>query len=150
MNQIQLEDCRRIGNLEYIQWEKLKNSSFLITGSTGIIGNNLVNALTYNSRNKGLNIKFFLPVRDVNKAEKLFGKNDVEIFQYKLGTFLNLTTNVDYIIHLASPTSSKYFVEKPADTLCENIEGTKAILDWGKQHNAKKIIVLSSMEVYGC
>ena len=49
MNQIQLEDCQNIGNLDFIEWKQFENSTILITGSTGLIGQNLVNAIAYNS-----------------------------------------------------------------------------------------------------
>ena len=35
MNQIQLEDCQNIGNLDFIEWKQFENSTILITGSTG-------------------------------------------------------------------------------------------------------------------
>ena len=57
MNQIQLEDCQNIGNLDFIEWKQFENSTILITGSTGLIGQNLVNAIAYNSQRKGLGIK---------------------------------------------------------------------------------------------
>ena len=65
MNQIQLEDCRNIGNLEFIKWEQFRNSTILITGATGLIGQNLVNAIAYNSQEKALGIKMILPVRNM-------------------------------------------------------------------------------------
>lgn len=64
MNQIQLEDCQNIGNLDFIEWKQFENSTILITGSTGLIGQNLVNAIAYNSQRKGLGIKLILPVRN--------------------------------------------------------------------------------------
>ena len=60
MNQIQLEDCQNIGNLDFIEWKQFENSTILITGSTGLIGQNLVNAIAYNSQRKGLGIKLIL------------------------------------------------------------------------------------------
>lgn len=148
MNKIQIEDCQNIGNLDFIDWEYFKNSTILITGSTGLIGSNLVNALAYNSRKKKLNIKLILPVRNVIMARKQFDWINAEIIPYELGTELNVKY-ADYVIHLASPTSSKYFIEKPVDTMVANIEGCKAILDWAASHSIRKCIELSTMEVYG-
>lgn len=149
MNSIQTEDCQSLGKLDFIDWDQFKNSTILITGSTGLIGVNLVNAIAYNGREKKLNIRLILPVRDTKKAEKLFARTDADIVHYTLGTELTVQEPVDYIVHLASPTSSKFFVEHPVDTLIANIEGTKALLDWAKDHKVKKFISLSSMEVYG-
>ena len=60
MNKVQIEDSQILGNLEFIDWDQLRNSMILITGATGLIGSNLVNALAYNSIKKGLNIRLVL------------------------------------------------------------------------------------------
>ena len=149
MNRVQTEDCRNIGNLEYIDWKQLKGSTILVTGSTGLIGSNLVDAVAYNSKEKDLDIRLILPVRNTEAAEKLFGRTGAKIIKYELGTEPDIEESVDYIVHLASPTSSKFFSEKPVDTLLSNIEGTKALLDRAVRKPVKKLIAVSSMEVYG-
>ncbi|MCR5798009.1 MAG: NAD(P)-dependent oxidoreductase [Eubacterium sp.] len=149
MKQVQLEDCKNIGNLEFIDWEQFRNRTVLVTGSTGLIGQNLVNAIAYNSQEKNLDIHLILPVRNTRVAEEQFNWTGAEIVPYELGTELKIETTVDYIVHLASPTSSKYFTEKPVDTMMANIEGTRALLEWARVHPVKKFISLSTMEVYG-
>ena len=149
MNRVQIEDCENIGNLEFIDFEQFKDSKILITGSTGLIGSNLVNALAYNSQKKDLSIKLILPVRDKIAAIEQFAWTGAEIIPYCLGTKLNIDDAVDFVVHLASPTSSRFFVEKPVDTILSNIEGTKALLEWAKNNPVKKFISLSTMEVYG-
>ena len=149
MNRVQIEDCQYIGNLCFIDWEQFRNSTILVTGATGLIGQNLVNAIAYNSQEKGLDIKLILPVRNVAIAEKQFSWTDAEIFHYELGVELKLDTSVDYIVHLASPTSSKYFTEKPVDTMMANIEGTRTLLELARLHHVRKYVGLSTMEVYG-
>ena len=149
MNSVQIEDCKLIGGLDFLDWDHFRNTTLLITGSTGLIGSNLVNAIAYNSEEKKLNIKLILPLRDVETARKLFGWTGAEIIPFVLGESLILEEPVDYIIHLASPTSSKYFTEKPVDTMLSIIEGYKELLDWSVKHPVKKFIGLSTMEVYG-
>jgi len=149
MKKVQREDCQKVGKLDFIDWEKFRNTTILVTGSTGLIGSNLVNALAYNNQEKMLGIKLILPVRKVEAAERLFSWTDAEIIPYKLGEELKLETFVDYIIHLASPTSSKHFTEKPVDTMTANIEGTRMLLEWAKAHLTKQFVYLSTMEVYG-
>lgn len=149
MNQIQLEDCQNIGNLDFIEWKQFENSTILITGSTGLIGQNLVNAIAYNSQRKGLGIKLILPVRNTEAADTLFGWTEAKIMHYELGAELEVDNTVDFIVHLASPTSSKYFMEKPVDTMMANLNGYKALLDWSAKHSVKKFIGVSTMEVYG-
>lgn len=149
MNAIQLEDCQNIGNMNFVDWEALRNSTILITGSTGVIGTNLVNAIAYNNNVKKLDIKLILLVRNIEKANKQFGWTKADIIQFELGSELKINQTIDYIVHLASPTSSKFFTEKPVDTMLLNIEGYRALLDWTVKYPIKKFIGLSSMEVYG-
>lgn len=149
MNQVQIEDCKNIGNLEFIDWEQFKRTTILITGATGLIGQNLVNAIAYNSKEKELDIKLILPVRNVVAAEELFSWTAADILHYELGEKISVETSVDYIVHLASPTSSKFFTEKPVDTMMANVEGTRALLEWARVHPVRKYVGLSTMEVYG-
>ena len=149
MKKVQIEDCQNIGNLDFIDWEQFRDSTILITGATGLIGSNLVNAIAYNSRQKGLDMKLILPVRNIDAADMLFGWTKAEIIPYILGTELKIEKEAEYIVHLASPTSSKFFSEKPVDTMVTNMEGIKALLEWAVKHPVKKFINLSTMEVYG-
>ena len=149
MNEVQLEDCRYVGSAEFIDWEKFKGTTMLISVSTGLIGSNLVNAVSFNNNEKNLGINLILPVRNVSVAKDQFAWAGADIMPYELGTKLQINTPVDYIIHLASPTSSKYFTENPVDTMAANIEGYRSLLDWAVVHPVKKFIGLSTMEVYG-
>ena len=149
MNKVQTEDCKNIGELDFIDWELFRDKTILITGSTGLIGTNLVDAIAYNSQEKGLRIKLVLPVRNVEATKELFDWTGAKIIPYTLRTKLELEEPADYIVHLASPTSSKYFTEKPVDTMLATIEGYRALLGWAVEHPVKKFIGLSTMEVYG-
>ena len=55
----------------------------------------------------------------------------------------------DYIIHCASPTIGKYMTEHPVETFCLAYESTKAILDYGRKHQTKGVVYISSLESYG-
>ena len=149
MKKVQIEDYEQIGKLEFLDWEQFRNTTILVTAATGLIGSNLVNAIAYNSKNKGLSIKLILPVRDVETAIGLFGWTNAQIIPFTPGTQLELSEPVDYIVHLASPTSSKYFMENPVNTMLANIEGYRTLLEWAVKHPVKKFIGLSTMEVYG-
>ena len=149
MSNVFVEDYQMLGELPFIDWERFCDSTVLVTGATGLIGQNLVKAMAWNSRQKDLHIRILAPVRNVDAAKALFAEEDIEIFYYELGTPLQLDDHIDYIVHLASPTSSKYFMEKPADTLLANIDGTRALLQWASEHPIKRFIMVSTMEIYG-
>lgn len=149
MNPIQIEDSESISTLGFIDWEILKGATMLITGATGLIGSNLVNALAFANRQKGLGLRLVLPVRNVTAAEEQFSWTNAKIVPYSLGSELEGIDSVDYIIHMASPTSSRFFVEQPVDTLVNNINGLRTLLEFAKDHPVRKLVYLSTMEVYG-
>ena len=49
-----------------------------------------------------------------------------------------LPEHVDYIIHGASATSSKYFVSNPVETILTALRGTKNILEIAREKSIKK------------
>lgn len=149
MNKVFTEDYQKLSELSFIDWEQFRNSTVLVTGATGLIGLNLVRALSFTSEAKALSVKILVLVRNTDAAKVLFPSENVTILPYELGSVPAISEKVDYIVHLASPTSSKYFMEKPVDTLLANIEGTKALLEWAKDNPVKKFIMVSTMEVYG-
>lgn len=151
MNTIQKEDYQQISTLPFIEWERLAGKTVLITGGTGLIGSNLVNALLYIDNVKKLGLKVILPVRNPEKAKKVIdtGSDALLIKPYALGERIEVQASIDYVVHLASPTSSKFFAEQPADTLLANIEGTKSVLELAREKKLRKFVYLSSMEVYG-
>ena len=57
--------------------------------------------------------------------------------------------DIDYVIHGASPTSSKYFVSHPVETIGAAGDGTRYVLELAKQKQVKGVVYLSSLEVYG-
>ena len=56
---------------------------------------------------------------------------------------------IDYIIHTASPTGSRYFVEHPVETIHTAIDGTDHVLRLAREHQVEGMVYLSSLEVYG-
>lgn len=149
MNHVQIEDCQSIGEKTAIIWDEFRNSTVLVTGSTGLIGSNLVNALAYNNEEKSLGIKLVLPVRNMDLARKRFGWTGAEFLPYSLDGLFDRKEKVDYIVHLAGPTSSQCFVNKPVETMKGILEGYTRLLDWAVSHPVKKFVGASTMEVYG-
>lgn len=126
----------------------LENATFLITGATGLIGSTLVRCLVSLKQN----IRIIAPVRNVDKAKRTFDGIDNEIcfVPYDIDTFdYSGIAPVDYVVHCAAPTSSKYFVEHAVETINAICKGTSFILEHVKKHPIKSMVYLSSLEVYG-
>lgn len=130
----------------------LKGKSFLITGATGLIGSVMIKCLLELERQERLGLKIVAVVRNIDKAKKVLGGDfeSVMIVQHPLNDINALKIGaIDYLVHLASPTASKYFVEHPVETLCTAIDGTMAALEYVKTNKVKAMVYASSLEVYG-
>lgn len=151
MNKILEEDLNEIANCKIIDWNKLKDKTIMITGATGLIGSLMVKSILKRNREFNNNIKLVLVVRNKEEAEKLFEYNpdiiyiETSIEEYKV---IN-DYNINYIIHGASITKSKMFIEKPVETMDISILGTKNILEQAKNSKIKSMVYMSSMEMYG-
>lgn len=126
----------------------LQGTCFLITGATGLIGSSLIHCLLALNRD----IHIFAPVRNKEKAEKIFDEktDNLSIIDCDLlNCDYDKIGNVDYIIHCAAPTSSKYFVEYPVETINMIYRCSYGLLEYAKLHSVKGFVCLSSLEVYG-
>lgn len=144
MRDIFTEDIQNI--LNDFDMSVFKNKTFLITGATGLIGKLCVKSLLASN----MNIKIYALVRNLEKAKSILGEHENLTFIVQdILTPICINDTVDYIIHGASTTSSKDFVEKPVETILTTIEGTKNILEFAKKCNVKSVVYLSSLEIYG-
>lgn len=153
-SQIVMEDLEVFSNLDYLQWEKLRNKRILITGATGLIGSTLLKALMYVNKSKNLKLSLVALVRDKDKAESKFCDilRDTKELSFIVGQVEDLPDNIgkiDYIIHGASPTASDYFMKRPVETIKTAIIGTMNLLELAKEKQVDGMVYLSSMEIYG-
>ena len=134
-NKILQEDIEQI--VSGLALDELKDCKVFITGSTGLIGSQIVKTLACANRLKKLNITILALVRSEEKAKKVFGellnRGDVRLVLGDVNQKPEIKDSVDYVIHGASPTSSRYFVTNPVDTIMTAIDGTKNILEFAKE-----------------
>ena len=121
-----------------------QNKRIMITGATGLIGKVLVRKLIDEG---GIVIA---PVRNMNKAKILWDNEQrVSFFEISDSEIPMGKMEIDYIIHAAACTSSKAFVENPADIIRDNFKFTECMLEFARINNVSGFVYLSSMEVYG-
>lgn len=126
----------------------LEGCRFLVTGATGLIGSTLVRCLL--GLENGISI--ICPVRDIDKAYNIFGKDidNVSFVKCELVDYLqNIEENVDYIVHCASPTAGNYMIEHPVETYELAFETTSLLLNYANKYKIKGMIYVSSLEYYG-
>jgi nucleoside-diphosphate-sugar epimerase len=148
MNKVLHEDV-----LEFVKSfslaEEFRNSIFLITGSSGLVGSSLIHCLLALQ----VGVRIVAPVRNIEKARQKFDQQELEyisLIECDLAKFdYDSLDAVDYIIHCAAPTSSKFFVEHPVETFASIYDVTKVLLDFASRKKVKGFVYLSSLEVYG-
>jgi len=153
MNYQVLEEDTRLFAEQFELREQLRNKTFLITGATGLIGSVMVKCLLALNQRYGFEIKILAVVRDLERAKKVYAEEfDAIIFlQIPLTgiTCDNVLEPVDYIIHLASPTSGKYMEEHPVETFNLAFQSTLTLLHFADQTNIESMVYVSSLEYYG-
>ena len=148
-NKILLEDFSLIA--KNYDFSVLKNSSVFITGSTGLLGSQLALFLDYLNQICSYDIKILALIRSKEKAERVFGDafGRVNCIYGDVLNLLEVSEPIDYVIHGASITSSKAFVEKCVETIDIAVNGTMNLLQFAKEKNVKSFVYLSSMEAFG-
>ena len=148
------DDLKETEICDFIDWEMFREKSFLITGATGLIGQNLVGILAYMSVRKSLDLKITALVRSLEKAERSFQELQREfpgliLAEGTVEDLPDLPRHVDYIVHGASITSSKAFISQPVELIRTAARGTDNMLQYARRAGIEKMVFLSSMEVYG-
>lgn len=153
-NQIEKQDMESISAVQFIPWENLREKTILVTGATGLIGSTLINGLLYANKKRNLGIEVLALVRDENRAkerfcEQLLNHPELHFIVGTVEALPQIDGDVDYIIHGASQTASKAFVEQPVETILTAFQGTLNLLDLARKKKSQGMVYLSSMEVYG-
>lgn len=148
------EDIEYIAGLD-LPWEKLKNTSMLISGASGLIGSVLVDTIMHLNLTRGLNCRVLALGRNTKKARDRFG------YCWDDSNFLFISADitrplirddlgpVEYVLHLASNTHPVAYATEPIGTVTTNIIGTANMLDFAAAHGARRVAFASSNEIYG-
>ncbi len=146
-----LEELKKYSEVKFIDWNKLKHKTILITGATGLVGRFFVDLIMSKNRN-GLDCKIIAIGRNTTKAKKLLNYFDDNLFEFvahDISKNFTYDNNIDYIVHCASNTSPVQYVTDPIGTIDTNVLGTKNLLELSAAKKVKKFILVSSFEVYG-
>ena len=132
----------------------LDGKTIMITGCTGLICSAVVDVLIrWNVTHQG-KIQILAAGRSSKKIIERFApyKNErwFSHVPYDASSlFNNLTLSCDYIIHGASNAAPSDIMREPVETMMSNFVGVKSLLDYAKAIQVKRILYISSSEVYG-
>ena len=129
--------------------------TWLITGITGFIGSLFAKHLMGLPEYKEGKIHILAPVRDVEKASRMYaeeGGTHLQVIKMDIchaEQVAAMKDSIDYVVHCACVTQSAEMIANPVETADGIVLGTRNILELAKQKQVKSMVYVSSMEVYG-
>lgn len=146
------EDIKKIC-MENIEWHVLSDKKILITGATGMIGTVLVDALMMRNQLYHANTGVYALGRSAENAKARFNDyaqtSTYTFIEGDINKGIGVTEDFDYIIHCASNTHPTSYAADPVGTILTNVVGTRNILEYAVKCHAKRVMFLSSVEIYG-
>ena len=118
----------------------------LITGAAGFLGSHLCDKFI----KEGYSVIGMdnLITGDLKNIEHLFKLKEFEFYEQDVSKYINVSVELDYILHFASPASPIDYLKIPIQTLKVSSLGTHNCLGLALSKKAR-ILVASTSEVYG-
>lgn len=128
--------------------------TWIITGSGGFIGSYFLDFIDYCNRyvfstpDKVICIDNYR-TSSLDRVRHLTGNDNFIFIEKDISKPIEVTQDVDYIVHAASIASPTFYRKYPIETIEVNVWGLKNMLDIAKSKSIKSMLYLSSSEVYG-
>ncbi len=131
--------------IQNIDLDELEGKSVFVTGGLGLICSAVVDLLLLHDKTE-----VYVGARNEQRFKERFGNcKKVHFVQYDALTPLNLNIKCDYIIYGAGLASPELYVNMPVETMLSNFDGLHSLLEYAKNNDVKKLLYISSSEVYG-
>ena len=132
----------------------LAGKSLMITGAAGLVCSAIVDIIFRYNDTHDKKIQVLAAGRWPEEMSGRFGdlvnRDDFTFVVYDASRTDNVIgVHSDYIIHGASNASPNMIVKEPVETMMSNFLGMKYLLDYAKEQGTKRILYISSSEVYG-
>ena len=126
----------------------LPKGDVLITGATGLIGGCLTDMLMMHS-----SCDVYALGRNRERAKRRFAaywdNPRFHFIEQDICKPLTLDVDFHYIIHAASNASPNFFQQSPVEVMKSNLDGLCHLVEYGLRHQMKRMLYVSSGEVYG-
>ena len=131
---------------------EVSNACFLVTGASGLIGSCLIDLLMLANENGANNTIFALGrSRDklVSRFPQYVNNPKFVMLEQNICQPLDKSLCFDYILHGASNADPISYARYPAETMTTNFLGSYNVLEYSREHEKCKILIMSTFEVYG-
>lgn len=133
-----------------LPWEKFSGTNILVTGATGLIGGCLVETLMTSPRR---DYQVYASGRNEERARARFrdfaDDPAFHFVRYDVMQPLQSDVRFDYVVHAASNASPNFFAKRPVEVIKSNVDGVAHLMEYGLAHGMKRLLYVSSGEVYG-
>ncbi|MDR0784144.1 MAG: NAD-dependent epimerase/dehydratase family protein [Propionibacteriaceae bacterium] len=151
-NETYRQDVARVAGGAH-DWNRLRGAHVVISGASGMIGSFLVDVLMAHNLGRGLDCTIQALARDPGRLHERFASYGDH--PNLVLTSLDVTNHplpiasADYVIHGASNTHPLAYAADPIATIMTNVQGTYALADLAVRCEARRLLLLSSVEIYG-
>lgn len=138
--------------LESLDFTLYNHQTVFVSGGTGMIGACILDLLGLWNEAHGGSISVLSSTRNLdNVAREYHPKENIQWICWDSTAPLTFPEGikVDYIIHTASNADPVNFAKYPVETLWGAMAGTHSVLDYARTQQCKKVLYLSSGEMYG-
>ena len=146
-----LEDFEILHHAYSNIFAQIEGKKVLIVGATGMITSYLSKFLIYLLAS--FSFELYLHGRNEEKLATIYGREisneHVHFVSFDFEKNQMPLFRPDFIIHAASPASTKAFFETPVNVISPNIIGTWNLLNWAKEIKVHKFLFFSSVSIYG-
>lgn len=137
-------------------WGTLEGKTVFLSGATGMLGSFLVDLVMRRNERvpTGAKCRLIAVGRNTAAAKRRFARwfslGEFCFMEYDITEPLDtLPWQVDFFIHAASTSHPVEYATQPVNTVLANVLGTHNILELAAKKTGSRVLLLSSVEVYG-
>jgi NAD dependent epimerase/dehydratase len=130
----------------------MRKITVLVTGADGFIGSHLVEQLLSKKKYKIIALSLYNSFNDIGWLKQVKKNKNLKIIRGNiedLNYCIKITNKIDIIFHLASLIAIPYSYHAPSSYINTNIIGTFNVMEAALKNKVKRIIHVSTSEVYG-